>query len=255
MENLITINKTAKGTDVVSARELYEGLGFDTSHWAKWYEKNIIKNQFVKENEDWVVLAPSAKTSEGGRPTKDFVITLDFAKRLAMQAKTEKGEAIRSYFIECEKKAILAATPALPSNYKEALQLLLEKEEDAERKQRQIDQQKKELAFQAPKLAYLEEVLDSKSLIATSVIASELGMSAMALNQLLQTMGILRKVNGILILTAEYATKDIAAFKTYPYVDSNGKNCTKNQLYWKETGRQLIHDKVEKKRTNLLKAS
>ena len=122
MEGLITINKTEKGTTVVSARELYDGLGFDKSQWKRWYDKNIAKNPFVKENEDWI----GFDMMSSGNLTKDFTITLDFAKRLAMQAKTEKGEQIRSYFIECEKKALLAATPALPSNYKEALQALIE---------------------------------------------------------------------------------------------------------------------------------
>ena len=39
-----------------------------------------------------------------GNQTLDFAITLDFAKRLAMMAKTEKGEEVRKYFIECEKR-------------------------------------------------------------------------------------------------------------------------------------------------------
>lgn len=39
-----------------------------------------------------------------GNETKDFALTIDFAKRLAMMAKTEKGEQARKYFIECEKQ-------------------------------------------------------------------------------------------------------------------------------------------------------
>ncbi|OWP84992.1 hypothetical protein BWK59_02500 [Flavobacterium davisii] len=37
---------------------------------------------------------------------QDFVLTLDFAKRLAMMCRTEQGEKIRRYFLECEKVAI-----------------------------------------------------------------------------------------------------------------------------------------------------
>jgi hypothetical protein len=40
-----------------------------------------------------------------GNETQDFALTLDFAKRLAMMAKTEKGESVRLYFLACEKKA------------------------------------------------------------------------------------------------------------------------------------------------------
>lgn len=87
------------GKQLVSAKELYEALGFNITHWAKWYKKNIIKNEFAIQFEDWDNLALSASK------TVDFVLTLDFAKRLAMMAKTEKGEEVRKYFIECEKKA------------------------------------------------------------------------------------------------------------------------------------------------------
>ena len=248
MENLITINKTKKGTTVVSARELYEGLGFDTSNWAKWYDKNIIKNQFVKENEDWAVLVLSTKTSDGGRPTKDFTITLDFAKRLAMQAKTEKGEQIRSYFIECEKKALLAATPALPSNYKEALQALLEKETENERKALQIAEQNKQLALQAPKVAYVNEVLESQSLIASTQVAMDLGISAITMNERLKEWNMIRKVNGEWVLCADWAMKGYGKSKTYSYNNSMGQACTKVHLYWTEKGRMAIHELFEKKK-------
>lgn len=248
MENLITINKTKKGTTVVSARELYNGLGFDQSHWAKWYDKNIVKNQFVKENEDWALLAPSASETKRGNFGKDFTITLDFAKRLAMQAKTEKGEQIRSYFIECEKKALLAATPALPSNYKEALQALLEKETENERKALQIAEQNKQLALQAPKVAYVNEVLESQSLIASTQVAMDLGISAITMNARLQDWNMIRKVNGEWVLCADWAMKGYGKSKTYSYNNSMGQACTKVHLYWTEKGRMAIHELFEKKK-------
>lgn len=246
MEEIIKIKQSPKGTAVVSARELYDGLGFDASHWAKWYDKNIIKNQFVTENEDWAVFALSAKTSEGGRPTKDFTITLDFAKRLAMQAKTEKGEAIRSYFIECEKKAIEKHT-ALPTNFKEALKLLIIKEEENERKDYQLALQKKELAIQAPKVAYVNEVLESQSLIATTQVAMDLGVSAILLNANLKAWGYIRKVNGEWVLCADWANKGYGKSKTYTYTNTVGDTCTKVHLYWTEKGRMAINELFKKK--------
>jgi phage anti-repressor protein len=41
------------GSKAVSARELYEFLGFKKAHWNRWYNKNIIENQFALENEDY----------------------------------------------------------------------------------------------------------------------------------------------------------------------------------------------------------
>ena len=97
MEELIKITEY-NGKKAVSARELYEKLGFASQHWASWYKKNITSNPFVVQNEDFVQLPLSGRTI-------DFALSIDFAKRLSMLARTEVGEKIRNYFIEIEKRA------------------------------------------------------------------------------------------------------------------------------------------------------
>ncbi|NSA93086.1 phage anti-repressor protein [Clostridium acetobutylicum] len=44
MENLIRISD--KG--LVSAKELYLGLGLNKTNWSRWYPKNIQSNEFFK---------------------------------------------------------------------------------------------------------------------------------------------------------------------------------------------------------------
>jgi anti-repressor protein len=102
MKELIKISDN-NGNHTISAKELYIFLGYDASHWKRWYEKNIEKNEFAIENEDWEGFAIMA-SSNNGIPTKDFALTIDFAKKLAMMARTEKGEQARQYFIEVEKQ-------------------------------------------------------------------------------------------------------------------------------------------------------
>ncbi|MBD9177602.1 MAG: phage antirepressor protein [Odoribacter splanchnicus] len=97
MNELITITES-NGKRAVSAKELYEKLGFAPQHWANWYKKNIINNTFAVENEDFIQLPLSGRT-------QDFALSIDFAKRLSMMARTETGEQIRNYFIEIEKRA------------------------------------------------------------------------------------------------------------------------------------------------------
>lgn len=97
MNELIKIVEN-NGKQAVSARELYEKLGFASQHWASWYKKNITNNVFAVENEDFAQLPLSGRTL-------DFALSIDFAKRLAMMARTETGEQIRNYFIEVEKRA------------------------------------------------------------------------------------------------------------------------------------------------------
>lgn len=99
----IKIFDTEGGKKAVNAKELYSNLGLSMAHWKRWYTKNIEKNPFVRENKDWISLTPMVSKGKSG---KDFAVTLDFAKSLAMQANTEAGEKVRQYFIAIEKKFI-----------------------------------------------------------------------------------------------------------------------------------------------------
>lgn len=103
MDQLITLQpQTIDGNTVetVSARELYTQLGLDKSNWARWAKQNIVANPFALENKDWVGFV----IMTNGNETTDYALTLDLAKKLAMQVKTEKGELVREYFLTCEKQ-------------------------------------------------------------------------------------------------------------------------------------------------------
>lgn len=103
MENeLIKITTDEKGQQLVSAKELYLGLGLDKSHWSRWYPKNIQSNEFFEENKDWIGVRHYGE----GNETMDFAISLEFAKHIAMMARTKKSHEYRNYFIECEHKLI-----------------------------------------------------------------------------------------------------------------------------------------------------
>ncbi len=102
MTQLINIQEQ-NGNQVVNARELHEFLevGKDFSNWIK---DRINKYGFV-ENEDFVVFANSGENLKGGRPSKDYAISLDMAKELSMVERNEKGRQARRYFIAMEKEA------------------------------------------------------------------------------------------------------------------------------------------------------
>ena len=103
MENeLIKITTDENGQQLVSAKELYLGLGLDKSHWSRWYPKNIQENDFFEENKDWIGVRHYGE----GNETMDFAISLEFAKHIAMMARTQKSHEYRNYFIECEHKLI-----------------------------------------------------------------------------------------------------------------------------------------------------
>ena len=99
MNELIKIQTNEQGQQLVSARELYLGLGLDKSNWKRWYSKNIQSNDFFLENVDWTGFV----IMTNGNETQDFAISIDFAKHIAMMARTEKSHEYRNYFIQCER--------------------------------------------------------------------------------------------------------------------------------------------------------
>lgn len=117
MNELIKIRTNDEGKKLVSARELYDGLGLQRTNRKNWTEKNIENNEFFKENQDWIGCIVNIQ----GNDCKDYAISLEFAKHLAMMSRTEKSHEYRNYFIECEKVALETIQPKLPQTYKEAL--------------------------------------------------------------------------------------------------------------------------------------
>lgn len=137
MNELVKITTTKIGNEEVNsvnAKELYEFICKDTTHYAKWIKTNLLNNEFFEEGVDYIVYATSAKTPTGGRPSVSYIVTLDTAKELAMITKSSKGKEIRKYFIECEKKLreVVQEQYKLPQTYKEALIELVRIEEEKE---------------------------------------------------------------------------------------------------------------------------
>lgn len=89
---------------MTTARKLYEFLGMDKSNYSRWARNNIIENQFVTENEDFVRFVIDDETPTGGKVQKeDFRLSANFAKKLSMMAKSKKGEQARQYFVRVEE--------------------------------------------------------------------------------------------------------------------------------------------------------
>lgn len=167
------IQQNSELQQAVDAKELYQALGLDTTQWARWSKQNIQDNPFALEGTDYGVYDLMSNT-KSGRPTKKYLLNIDFAKKLAMQVRTEKGEQIRDYFLECERRA---SQPAIPQSFSEALLL-------AGKLQQQIEQD-------APKVAHFNAVADRKTLLNAIQVAQSVGLkSAQALNKRLSQVGV-----------------------------------------------------------------
>jgi phage antirepressor YoqD-like protein len=102
----------------------------------------------------------------------------------------------------------------------------------------------KQIDFLTPKAEYAEEVLLSETCLTTTQIAKELGMTAPALNRLLEAHRIQFNQSGQWMLYREYADKRLSQNRTFPYRDSKGRAQTQTQMVWTERGRLFIHTMV-----------
>ena len=81
-----------------NARDLHTFLEINM-RFAEWISNRINDYGFIQD-EDYIIV--TERTS--GRPRKEYHITLDMGKELAMVEKNAKGREIRKYFILCEKR-------------------------------------------------------------------------------------------------------------------------------------------------------
>lgn len=102
MQELIKITTTESGSQAVSARELHKFLEVGKVFGA-WITERIEQFGFI-ENQDFVVYSEIGKNPKGGRPTKEYFLSIDMAKELSMIERSDRGKQARMYFIECEKK-------------------------------------------------------------------------------------------------------------------------------------------------------
>jgi len=97
------------GEDVnsVDARTLHEALE-SKQEFAHWIKAKVLENPFFQENQDYALLDNPIKqtrnTRRGGHNKKDYALTWDTAKKVAMAEQTSRGEDVRNYFLDCEKQ-------------------------------------------------------------------------------------------------------------------------------------------------------
>jgi phage anti-repressor protein/phage antirepressor YoqD-like protein len=114
--------------NAVSARDLHAFLGVK-SRFDDWI-KNRVEDFDFKEHQDFEVFLKKEENPQGGRPAKEYILTLDMAKELAMVERNEKGKEARAYFLECERKAKAPAqNPFLTMSRLDLLKLGVEQEE------------------------------------------------------------------------------------------------------------------------------
>ncbi len=87
----------------VNARDLHTMLEVKTD-FSDWMKRRIKQCKF-EENYDFIVFLKKEESLTGGRPTTEYIISVDMAKHLGMMERNDKGHEIRKFYIEQEKIA------------------------------------------------------------------------------------------------------------------------------------------------------
>lgn len=129
---VITGRLAGQSVSLVDARLLHGFLDVGRDY-ATWIKDRIAEYAFV-EGEDFICVAnhqdfspkrgkihhatefsPNRAKNRRGRPNRDYFLTLDMAKELAMVERTPRGRQARRYFIACEQQLRqLHASSAVP---------------------------------------------------------------------------------------------------------------------------------------------
>lgn len=117
----------ARGAYWVDARLLHVALGSGT-RFSDWIARRLA-DTLASEGEDFY--SELSKTPETGRPATQYHLSVDLAKEVAMLDRTERGKAIRRYFIAAERVLreggpAPVLQPVLPTDPIELLELSLQ---------------------------------------------------------------------------------------------------------------------------------
>lgn len=143
---LIKIEKSKGGKDVVSARNLHKGLEIETQ-FSIWIQRMF--EYGFKENIDY-----SKMIADNERFNLEYALTIDCAKHISMIQRNEQGMKMRQYFIDYEKQSIIPVKIAPKTRLELARENLALIEE--------IESKDALLLEQAPKVEFFDTVTQSK---------------------------------------------------------------------------------------------
>ena len=122
-----------------------------------------------------------------------------------------------------------------------AFTALKKEREKSKALEKENERQRQEIADFQPMRQYLDTILSSTGVLATTQIAADYGLSAKQLNRILHEEGIQRNVNGQWILYRKHMGKGYTKSATLCIQHTHREPETKLHTYWTQKGRVMIH--------------
>lgn len=249
MKELIKItNAEGREINVIDSREVAEMLGKEHREILNYLEGRYDKNGKEKVTSIIKVLLKehlplanyfieSSYKDGSGKSNKCYLVTKMGCELLAHKMKGEKGILFSAKYVERfnQMERILKEQSMdsymIEDPYSRALRWA------EEYKEKVLLQ--KEIEVAKPKVAYYDNVLNTKGSMTTTQVAKGFGMTSHKLNTYLNDKGIQFKMSGMWMLYKEYDGKGYAEIRTYV---NKKKETTCHYLVWTEKGKEFIYN-------------
>ncbi|MDD6210524.1 MAG: phage antirepressor KilAC domain-containing protein [Bacteroidales bacterium] len=239
-----------KGDSVmINANQMSAPFGKAPKDWLRTQQSNDYLNELSKVKK--CPLADLVSVTKGGNNPGTWMhedVALEFARWLSP-----------SFAIWCNDriKELLKTGVTTVSNDDEAIAYamsVLQKRLEQTKTENQMLQQQNQLQTEqlreaAPKVEYVDNVLQSANTYTANQIAKELGFSAETLNKKLKDLGVQYKQSGQWLLSYKYQNRGYTKTRTYTYTRADGSTGTAIQTVWTESGRMFIHNLLKEPKT------
>lgn len=184
-----------------------------------------------------------------GRVQQTTCLTEDGLYEACFQSRSEIAKQFKRVVKNILKELRTKGHVGVPTSFREALLLAAQQQEEIERQQMQIEQDKKELlalasevASMEKKVTYLDKILACPSTVKVKTIAQDYGMSAIAFNNLLHQYGIQYKCGDVWVLYAKYLPNGYVKDVPFEYTRQNGTTGVNSNMQWTQKGRMFIYE-------------
>lgn len=202
--------------------------------------KAIVRKSHISENQ--LVTTQQGSTINGGGTWMHEDVALDFAQWLSVDFKLWCNDRIKELLtqgvatVSDDDEAIFYAMRVLQKR-------IDDKQHALECAQETITTQIEQLKLQAPKVKYVDDVLQSVNTYTSTQMSKELGLKdADRLHRALKEKGVMFRQSGQWLLTAKYCGMDYTKPRTHQFTRSDGSTGTNTITVWTETGRAFLHN-------------
>ena len=215
--------KTENGESLFDVETVAKSLGFTQSKNGKDFVRWERVNDYLKKY--------SPQLGKGSFISEPMVYKLAFKANNALAEKFQDWLAVE--VLPTIRKT--GSYSNVPQSFAQALRLAADLEEEKLMLEQKI-------AEYEPKISYLDMILSSSDIVATSQIAADYGMSAIALNKLLNKLGVQHKVSGQWILYRKHMNQGYTKSHTSKIPKADGGVKVVMNTKWTQKGRIFIYD-------------